>query len=483
MNITEYTSFDALGLADLVRRGEVTPSELMSSAFAAIEQVNPQINAVITSLREQAEREVAVGLPGVPERAPFRGVPFLIKDLVLWHAGSRTGMGSRLFVDFVAPWEAELMARYRRAGLVTLGKTNTPEFGFHVVTEPVANGPTRNPWRTDRTPGGSSGGSAAAVAARMVPAAYGNDCGGSIRIPASCCGLFGLKPTRARTPSGPVMGEVLGGLGSEHVLTRSVRDSAALLDATAGEDPGAPYFPPPPARPYLEEARTPPGRLRIAFTDAPWNGVEVSPACKEALRRAVALCEELGHEVVPARPELDWRQCCAAFNGIIYAYQANILDESCPALGLSPGPESVEAICLAMADRGRKMSAVEHVVALGLRDAISRQVGQFFTPFDALLSPTLAAPPIPLGAIDANDAAVDPDAFFERCFEFAAFTPVFNLSGNPAMSVPLHTSEDGLPIGVQFVGRYGDEATLFRLAGQLEQAAPWADRRPAVCAG
>jgi amidase len=477
MKISEYTAFDALGLAELVRRREVTPSELMDVASAAIEQVNPALNAVIASLRDDAERSLRAGLPD----GPFTGVPYLVKDLGLLVAGTPTGMGSRLFQDVVSPADDELMTRFRRAGLVALGKTNTPELGLNVVTEPVAHGPTRNPWRPDRTPGGSSGSAAAAVAARMVPMAHGNDVAGSIRIPSSCCGLFGLKPSRGRIPTGPVEGEVLLGMATDHALTRSVRDSAALLDAIAGPDTGAPYSAPPPPRPFLEEARTPPGRLRVALIEAAWSGVPVHDECKRAARRAAALCEELGHEVVPARLEIDWERVRFAFR-MLLSYQAHLLDRVCPALGLAPGRDTLEVATLAMAEAGRRMSAVDLHEVIVARDLITRQVGQFFTRFDAVLTPTLATPPIPPGTLDADDPALDVETWLDRCFAFAAFTPLFNVTGTPAMSVPLHMTADGLPVGVQFAGRYADEATLLRLAGQLEQAAPWAGRRPGICA-
>ncbi|MGK3987726.1 amidase [Sorangium sp. So ce136] len=477
MKISEYTAFDALGLAELVRRREVTPSELMDVASAAIEQVNPALNAVIGSLREDAERSLRAGLP----EGPFTGVPYLVKDLGILVAGTPTGMGSRLFQGLVSPADDELMTRFRRAGLVSLGKTNTPELGMNVVTEPSVHGPTRNPWRLDRTPGGSSGGAAAAVAARMVPMAHGNDVAGSIRIPSSCCGLFGLKPTRGRIPTGPVEGEVLLGFATDHALTRSVRDSAALLDAIAGPDPGTPYFAPPPARSFLEEARTPPGRLRIAFTDATWSGAAVHDECKQAVRRAAALCEQLGHDVVLARPEVDWERLRIAFR-MLLSYQAHLFDRVCPVLGLAPGRDTVEATTLTMAEAGRRMSAVDLHDVLVARDQISRQVGQFFTQFDALLTPTLTTLPIPPGTLNANDPSVGAEAWLDQIFAFAAFTPLFNVTGSPAMSVPLHVSADGLPVGVQFAGRYADDATLLRLAGQLEQAAPWDRRRPRICA-
>ncbi|EYF04682.1 amidase [Chondromyces apiculatus] len=478
MKLSDYTTFDGLGLADLVRKREVTPAELLECASMALSQVNPDLNAVIRSLRDDAEQALRAGLP----EGPFTGVPFLVKDLSLLTAGAPTGMGARLFQRFVAPVDSEQMARFRRAGLVTFGKTSTSELGLNVVTEPRAHGPTRNPWRTDLSPGGSSGGSGAAVAARIVPLAHGTDAAGSIRIPASCCGLFGLKPTRGRNPAGPLEGEQLAGLAAEHVLTRSVRDSAAMLDVTAGADPGAPYTVPPPARSFLEETRTPPGKLRIAFMEEPLNGVPVSDACQQALRRTLTLCEELGHELVPARPQVDAAQLRAVFN-LIPAFTAYTLDMVAPMYGLEAGPETVEATTLALLAAGRRMSAAEVFAAFALRDQISRTVGHFFTRFDVLLSPTLAAPPLPLGTLDANDPTYDGFGWMDRLFTAVPFTPLANVTGDPAMSVPLHVSEDGLPIGVHFEARQGDEATLFRLAAQLEEAAPWASRRPGICAG
>jgi amidase len=479
MKVAEYTSRDGLGLAELVRKGEVTPAELVEVAFTAIEQVDPQIHAITALLREQAEAAARGAIPA----GPFAGVPLLFKEMILMCRGAPIGMGSRLFAGLVAQEDTALMARYREAGLIPIGQTSAPEFGLNVSTEPVAHGATRNPWRLDRIAGGSSGGSAAAVAARMVPIAHGNDGGGSLRIPASCCGVFGLKPTRARLPIGPLTGELLNGLGIEHALTRTVRDSAALLDATAGPAPGARYFAPPPERPYLEEVARPPGRLRIAFTDTPPNGAPVSDACRDALRKTVALCAELGHELVEARPAIDPEHRGRAFNGLFAANQAYLFDVVAPRLGREATPETVEAVCLSLAEKGRRMSAVDMLSAEASMDIVSRSIGEFFTRFDVLLTPTLAHPPLPLGTLDANAPGVDAFEFLDRCFQLSPFCADYNLAGNPAMSVPLHTSPDGLPVGMHFVTRYADEATLFRLAAQLEQAAPWSDRRPAVCAG
>jgi amidase len=477
MKIAEYASFDATALAELVSRGDVTPAELAEAAFTAIEQVNPALNAVVDVFRAEAEAAIAAGLPD----GPFRGVPFLIKDLALMYAGKATAMGSRLYKEFVPSIDSELMARYRRAGLVTVGKTNVPELGLSFSTESVLYGPARNPWNLERSPGGSSGGAAAAVAARIVAVAHGNDAGGSIRVPASACGLFGMKPTRARTPAGPMTGEMVFGLGVEHALTRSVRDSAALLDATAGEDPGAPYAAAPPTRPFLQEVTTPPGRLRIAFTDEAWNGALVSAECKEATRRAAKLCEELGHEIVPATPAIEWAHFRRAEH-LLSAHVAHSMDVLSPMFGLKPGPENVENANLSLAEHGRRMTAVDLISALGARDMLTRVVGQFFTQYDVLLTPTQATPPLRIGEMNLNEPGLTAEEIYDRCFVFGAFTPLFNVTGNPAMSVPLHFTNDGLPIGVQFVARSGDEATLFRLAGQLEGAAPWANRVPPIAA-
>jgi amidase len=478
MKFSEYAAHDGLGLAELVRGGQVTPRELLDTALAAVEEVNPRINAVINVLRSQAEKEATGPLP----EGPFRGVPFLVKDLVLGYAGVPTAMGSRLFAGFVAPGDSELMARYRRAGLVTIGKTNTPELGVSFSTEPVAFGPTKNPWDLTRIAGGSSGGSAAAVAARIVPLAHANDGGGSIRVPASCCGLFGLKPTRGRTPIGPSLAEGWNGLGIEHAVSRSVRDSAALLDATAGGDVGAPYAAAPPERPYLEETRRAPGRLRIAFSDRTFNGVKASGAARESLKKTVKLCEELGHELVEATPSYSPDELRAAFGGIVAANLAFLIHVVGPMFGMAPSPDNIEASNWALAERGRRLSASDLLGFQAMMNTISRQVGGFFTQFDVLLTPTLPGPLLPLGELDMSSAATA-ELFLEKCTEVSPYTPVFNLTGNPAMSVPLHHDPDGLPRGMHFVGRHGDEATLFRLAGQLEQAAPWDARRPPVCAG
>jgi len=476
MKISDYVELDGLGLAELVRLGQVSPTEVLEVACAALDQVNSRLNAVVESLRAEAEQEIHHGLP----IGPFAGVPFLIKALGPFYAGKATTMGSRLFQSYVAPCDSELMARYRRAGLVTLGKTNLPELGVSFSTEPELYGPCRNPWDLEQSPGGSSGGAAAAVAARMVPMAHGNDAGGSIRVPASACGLFGFKPTRGRMPTAP-FGEAVFGLAIDHALTRSVRDSAALLDATLGEDAGPPYGAPTPARPFLAEVTVPPGRLRIALVEESWSGDAISPDCREALRHTAHLCQSLGHEIVPARPTVDGKVVGAVLGDLMGVFVSHLLDDFCPRLHLRPDASNLEPATLAWAAHGRGLTANQLASALGARDMLARTLGQFFTKFDLILSPTLARTPIPLGAF-RYDHPPSARAVADALFSYAPFTALFNLTGNPAMSVPLHVSECGQPVGVQFVAPFAADATLFRLAGQLEQAAPWAHRKPTCVA-
>jgi amidase len=378
----------------------------------------------------------------------------------------------------VADHDSEIVARMRRAGLVLFGKTNTSEFGLSTSVEPKLFGPTRNPWNLARSAGGSSGGAAAAVAAGMVPAAHATDGGGSIRIPASACGLFGLKPTRARTPSGPDVGESWNGFGSGHAITRTVRDSAALLDATSGPDIGDPYCAPPQQRPFLMEVATDPGRLKIAFTDRPWNGHAVDPDCSAAVASAARLCEELGHRVEEARPEWDEPARAAAALVIVGAHTLGLFQMRGEALGRAVGPDDVEPGAWAVAEIGRQHGAADYARAIRVVHAMGRQVGRFFTQWDLLLTPTMCSPPHPLGVLSLS--ASDTAAYRDALIGSIAFCAPFNGSGHPAMSVPLHWTRGGLPVGVQFVGAFGAEAVLFQLAGQLEQARPWASKRPSL---
>jgi amidase len=473
---SELGGLDATAQAALVRKKEVKPIELVDAAIERIERVNPQINAVITPMYDEARAAANSELPD----GPFTGVPFLLKDLLAAYAGVRMTSGSVFLKDFVPDHDSELVARYKRAGLVVVGKTNTPEYGIMPTTEPALFGPSRNPWDTTRATGGSSGGSAAAVASGMVPFAHGNDGGGSIRIPASCCGLFGLKPTRARNPLGPDFGDMFSGLVAEHALTRTVRDSAALLDATSGPDVGDPYWAPPPARPFLQEVGADPGKLRIAFTTAAPSGVQIHPDCISAVNDAARLCSDFGHEVVEAAPKLDGELMAPMFMVVWSAGCAWTIDGAAGALKRQPTPEQFEPGTWALYQMGLAQTGAGYMMALAWIQAASRDVARFMLDYDVWLTPTLGEPPLPLGSFDSP--AEHPMAGMARAVQFVPFTPVCNMTGQPAMSVPLYWNDQGLPVGTHFVGRFGDEANLFRLAAQLEAARPWADRRPPVSA-
>ena len=466
---------DGTAQADLVRRKQVKPIELVEAAIERIERLNPTLNAVVTPMYEEARRVASSPLPD----GSFAGVPYLLKDLGAEYAGSRLAEGSALLGDYVSDHDTELVARLKRAGLIVLGKTNTPEFGLLPTTEPRLFGPTRNPWDTSRTAGGSSGGSGAAVGAAMVPMAHGNDGGGSIRIPASCCGVFGLKPTRARTPLGPDLAEDWHGLVIGHALTRSVRDSAILLDATSGPDLGDPYWAPPQERPFIEEVGAAPGHLRIAFTsDA--AGVAVHPDCVAAVRDAAALCSDLGHDVVEASPALDQERITLSVIGLIAASTTAQVDYWAHRVGRTPTEDLLEPYTWALYQVGQQRLASEYILGVHDLQRLSRDVARFLLDFDIWLTPTLAEPPPPLGSFDPTPG--NPLQGLTRSAIFMPFTPICNITGQPAMSVPLYWNADGLPVGAHFAARFGDEATLFRLAAQLEQARPWADRRPAISA-
>jgi amidase len=491
----EYEEYDGLGLAELVHRKKVKPGELLDEAISRIEKHNPQINAVIHKMYDAA-RAAAGSLPD----GPFKGVPFLLKDLLSPCAGAPMCSGSRFYRDYVPDYDGEMVTRFKAAGLVILGKTNTPEFGLLPVTEPELFGPSNNPWDLTRTTGGSSGGSGAAVGARMVPLAHGGDGGGSIRIPASCCGVFGLKPTRGRNPIGPDRGEAWHGLVCEHVLTRSVRDSAAMLDATSGPDVGAPYYAPSPTYPFLKEVGRNPGKLRIAFTAQPFLPGVVHPDCIKGLEATVKLCQGLGHELAEAAPQIDGQAFATAFLTMVCGETRADMEEGEVLVGRKATYGDFEPSTWALGLLGRQTNSAEFSRAIRLLHLCSRQIGHFFEEYDVLLTPTLASPPVVTGALQPQgtealalkvlgsinaggliNALAGIEALAAQVFEFIPFTPVFNATGQPAMSVPLYWNEEGLPIGMHFVGRFGDEATLFRLAGQLEKASPWFDRKPPIC--
>jgi len=471
----ELATLDATATAELVRKGEIGAMEVVEAAIARIDRRNPALNAVITRMDEIARAQAT----DVDVSAPLAGVPFLLKDLVAEHAATPLGEGSRFLTDrYVSPADCELVVRMKRAGLVMVGKTNTPEFGLLPTTEPAVRGASRNPWDTGRTTGGSSGGSAAAVAAGMVPMAHANDGGGSIRIPAACCGLFGLKPTRGRNPMGPSYGDAGSGLAVEHAVTRTVRDSAALLDATAGPAPGDPYWAPPQAGPYADEVGRDPGRLRIAASCKPSTGVDVHADVRVAFEATVKLLQDLGHDVVDAEPTFDRDVMLRAFARSWTAFANWAIKDWARKLDLEIAEADFEPNTWRMFENGERMSGGDYLMAIQDLQFISRQVAVFFEDHDAWLTPTIAVPPSPLGSFEWSDGKRE--QFLRRVGEYSGFTAIANGTGQPAMSVPLHWNDAGLPIGMQVIGRFGDEATLFRLAGQLEQAKPWADRRPAA---
>jgi amidase len=496
--MTGYDDCDGLALAALLRSREVSMADVCEEAIRRVEAVNPRLNAVVTRCYEAARDSVRRGLP----EGPFHGVPFLLKDLVEVAAGLRLTMGSRAYRDYIPDFDSEMVVRFRDGGLVILGKTNVPELGIAGVTEPELHGPCRNPWNPERTPGGSSGGSAAAVAAGVVPLASGNDGGGSIRIPAACCGLFGLKPSRGRNPTGPATGELWQGLAASHVLTRSVRDSAAALDLTHGPDPGAPGFLPAPQRPFLEEVVRDPKPMRIGFsTESPF-GTVVHPECASAVRNAAEILEGLGHAVEEARPEIGGRRLLQSFLCLVFGETYADLRLMGKILGRPPRPSDVEPLTWTIARLGKAVSAGELSLARRAFGAAGRAMGRFHQRYDLFLTPTLGEPPWPVGElspgrserlllVSANrlrlgglvKAVGIPGMLALRTMTKFPFTQLANATGQPAMSVPLHWTADGLPCGVQFVAPLGEEARLFRLAGQLERERPWAHRRPPIWAG
>jgi amidase len=473
----EVAWLDATAQAELVRAKEVSPAELVGEAITRIEKLNPQLNAVIHELFDRARADAGGDLPD----GPFRGVPFLLKDLTAELAGTPFNEGTDFAGDYRSVVTQELVRRYIEAGFVICGKTNTPEFGILPTAEPRRFGSSRNPWNTAHSTGGSSGGSAAAVASGMVPAAHANDGGGSIRIPASCCGLVGLKPTRGRNSMAPQYGDQMGGLVCEHVVTRSVRDSAAILDATAGPVPGDPYWAPPRRGPsFAAAAATPPERLRIGVTTASPMGTKVHPHCVTAVRAAATLCESLGHAVTGATLDFDTDAYLAYFVDMWAGGNAAAAAAWEKRLGRAATEADLEPLSWALVALGRSLSAGQYLASVQGLQGITRQIARSFEDIDVLLTPTLGQPPVPLGTFDSPPD--EPLAGLLRAADFVPFTPLFNVTGQPAVSLPLHWNDAGLPIGVQFVGRFGDEETILSLAGQLEQAAPWAGRRPPVSA-
>lgn len=494
MQYQDYRARDGLGLAQLIDGGEITAAEALEAAIARAETVNPKLNAIIHRFYDEARKRATQPLSG-----PFAGVPMLVKDLFQDLAGQPAHYGCKGLkaADHRTDENSELINRHEKAGAVIFGKTNTPEFGAKGITEPEAYGPTRNPWNTEHTPGGSSGGSAAAIAAGVVPLAGGNDGGGSIRIPAACCGLFGLKPSRGRTPAGPVIGEWMHGAAINHAISRSVRDSAAMLDATHGFEAGAGYRIAPPQESFLAAAARDPGRLRVGFTTRSPIGTDVHPEAIAAVAEAARLLESLGHHVEEAEPDIDGRQLAKDWMYMWFAQLAPIVDEIKAETGC--GNKGFEIDTRAMAALGRALHADEYTAGHNRWHGYNVAMAEFHDRYDLFLTPTLAQPPAKIGAMAIpawQKAALKVllplgrgaarmllksgmvDKMVDENLRYMPFTQLSNLTGAPAMSVPLHWTEAGLPLGVQFVAPTGAETRLFSLAGQLEQARPWFDRAP-----
>jgi amidase len=471
--VDEFDRYDALGLADLVRRREVDPTALLDRAIERTEAVNGQINAVVLKHYDLARDQIAAGLP----QGPFSGVPFLVKDLGAAIAGTVITEGSRAFADNVSETDATVTRRAKAAGLVIFGKTATPEFGLTTTTESALWGATRNPWNLDRIAGGSSGGSAAAVAARIVPMAHASDGGGSIRVPAACCGLFGLKPSRGRVPYGPGQGIGWNGLSTQHAVTLSVRDSAALLDALAGPDVGDSIVPAAPVGGFLDAAGRAPGKLRIALIEAAASGAAVHPDVRAGLADVVKLCESLGHHVEVATLSLDVAALGEGMGVSMGVDIARKLDLRAKALGRPLKDDEIEPITARIAERGRLVTGRAYVDARRAFDVAGARYAGLFERFDLVLSPTLAEPP---GALGRMSLDLDIGDYMRAIGAFTPYTALHNQIGVPAMSVPLVWSPDGLPLGMMFAAPYGREDLLLSLATQLEAARPWFDRLPPV---
>jgi amidase len=471
MGFAEYSNYDGLGLAHLVREKKVTPAELVEAAIERIERHNPQVNAVVFKAYEEARARATTKLSGA-----FAGVPMLLKDILGFKKGWPTRDGSRFVPAAPSPFDATLVARFEAAGLIPLGKTNVPEFGALPFTEPKLYGPARNPWNLDHSTGGSSGGSAAAVAAGIVPLAHANDGGGSIRIPASCCGLVGLKPTRGRNPLGPMIGDIMGGLVAEHVVSRSVRDTAAALDATAGPEIGDPYAAPPPPGSYLAATKKKPNKLRIAFATKRLNGEAFDPECRAATEAAAKVCAKLGHEVEEGMPQVP------DFSGNFLSIWASgltmVVDFHAKAAGKAPARQEFEGLTWGLYQLGKTITAGQYQLCWASLQSVSRQVAAWQQRYDAWITPVLGRPPLEIGA--SNLEETDVMKGLPPIVDYVPFTALQNVSGQPALSLPLAWSKLVLPIGVQFVGRFGEEHLLLQLAAQIETAEPWSKKRPPV---
>lgn len=476
MNLNEYSAFDGLGLADLVRRRQVSAKELCQLALAGVAKVNPRLNCVLQTFPERVQTLDESALPD----GPFRGVPFMLKDLFLYEKGVLCENGSELTRGHVADHDSGLTIRFREAGLVNLGRTATPEMGYSSTTSSRLAGVTRNPWNPDLISGGSSGGAAVAVAAGILPMAHGSDGGGSIRSPASFNGLVGLKPTRGRVSEGPDSGDSLSGMAVNFALTRSVRDCAALLDAVAGPWPGDPHIAPRPERPFLQEVGRKPERLRIACTTRTFSGVPIDPRIVNAVEETAALLRSLGFDVADDMPRFDWPSFNLANNVIWTVHMAHGLDGLGKVMGRKPGPDNLQKTTWACYEFGRRQSASDLLGALDVFNSVSRTFGDFFERYDIFLAPTCTQLAQRHAVFDADQPGFDALGWTEHLFALEVFLVPFNVTGQPGLSLPLHQSDDGLPIGMHFAARFGDEATLFRLAGLLERELPWRARRPPI---
>src|SRR5882757_7022607 len=474
MAFKDYGSYDGVGLADLVRKKEVSAKELLDEAIAHTARIDPQINAVVVKHYDYAERQIERGLPD----GPFTGVPFLLKDLDLL-AGTRTTFGASIYKDDVADHTSTLAQRFLNTGVTIFGKSASPEFGLTPTTEPRLHGPTRNPWNLSHSSGGSSGGAGAAVAARILPVAHASDGGGSIRIPASASGVFGMKPTRARNPLGPDRGEGWGGFSCGHVLSISVRDSAVMMDAIHGPEPSSLYVAPPPERPFSQEVGREPGRLRIAFTDKSPYGEAIDPEIAAAVRDVAAMLAKLGHHIEERAPTLA-ADPAAVMTVIVGANTALTVRQAEARFGRKMTGDDFEVLTLASAHNAQHTSATDYVAAQLAAFQISRGLADFFETCDVLLCPTLCSPPLRIGELNTMSEDLSHIAPILR--RYMPATAMFNMSGQPAMSVPLAWNKAGLPLGMMFSAKLGDEGTLFRVAGQLEQARPWRSKLPPVSA-
>jgi len=476
MNLADFADHDGLGLAALVRDGQVTARELAHAAVATAQMLEPELAALVELFGE----DVAAIPQDFKPDGPFAGVPFIIKDCVLMMEGKPVLNGSRLCVGMTAPHDTELMKRFRQTGVTVVGLSKCPEFGYNATTEPVVGGPVHNPWRRGFSAGGSSGGSAAAIAAGYVPIAHGNDGGGSIRIPASCCGLVGLKPTRGRNPLGPDFGEALFGMSCEGIISRTVRDTAMMLDCTGSPGVGDPYQIVRPQGGFFADLETPPPRLRIAVASAPGWAPPPDPEVAAAVARVAADLESMGHTVVEAEPDFDAEQLSEAISTAWVAGETLWIKATAEAAGRIPGPDTLERVMWNVYQEGRQLNAVETLrTVLGGFNAACRSVGSFFEAHDVLLTPTVARTPRPHGEINQN-ADLTPREWWDVLFGYIPYTPLFNVTGQPAVSLPLGMSRDGMPIGVQLAGGFGQEALLLRLSRQLEEAAPWRGRHAAT---